>query len=191
MIAKIRGTLDSSSTSHLIISAGSLGYRVFVTPEALSEAKRAAGEISLWTYHAIREESQELFGFFKKEELEFFELLLKVPGVGPKSALSIMSVAPLVTLRRAIGAGDVSYMTKVSGIGKKTAEKVVLELRDKLGSAEEYPEMKGDLDVLEALKSLGYDRHEARKVLSHIPQELTQTNDRVKEALRLLSKNHS
>jgi len=159
-----------------------------MTSEALALAKRTEGEISLWTYHAIREESQELYGFPKKEELEFFELLLKVPGVGPRSALSVMGVATLETLRKAISARDISYMTKISGIGKKTAEKIVLELKDKLVGGDDSPEMKSDLDVLEALKSLGYDRHEAREIVMKLPKETTGTSDRVKEALKLLSK---
>jgi Holliday junction DNA helicase RuvA len=138
---------------------------------------------------AVRENSLDLYGFVTTEEMDFFTLLLDVSGIGPKSALSILIVAPLDTLKKAIATGDTSYLNKVSGIGKKTAEKIVIELRDKLhafkheGSASE---LRGESDVVEALKSLGYSQNEARDVLKQVPATIEGTNARIKEALKIL-----
>src|SRR3989344_6995648 len=115
MIAKINGKLDYQTGSYAIVIVGGLGYRIFMTPEALVKAKKIGEELSLWTYHVIREDSQELFGFFEHDELGFFEMLLRVPGIGPRSALAIMAAAPLKTLKKAGGSGDFCNLTKSSG----------------------------------------------------------------------------
>jgi Holliday junction DNA helicase RuvA len=133
----------------------------------------------------------DLYGFRNTNELSFFELLLDVSGIGPRSALGILAIASIETLRRAIATGDTTYLNKVSGIGKKTAEKIVLELRDKF---EDYKDdsmsdgaIKEEGDLLEALKSLGYSQNEARDALKQIPSSVEGTNARIKEALRILS----
>jgi Holliday junction DNA helicase RuvA len=129
----------------------------------------------------------ELFGFTDREELSLFEMLIEVSGIGPRSALAILSLATVDTLRTAIGANDLTYLTKVSGIGKKTAEKIVLELRDKIGNiGATAPELKDDGDVIEVLMSLGYSRDDARNVMRKVPAAAAGTSARVKEALRLL-----
>ena len=132
----------------------------------------------------------ELFGFFHREELEFFELLIGISGIGPKSALGVMALAPLDTLKRAIAAGEITYLTKVSGIGKKMAQKIILELREKLAgeAAGEAGELAADADVLEALISLGYSRAQARGALQKIPSTIISTNDRIKEAIKILGR---
>jgi Holliday junction DNA helicase RuvA len=118
------------------------------------------------------------------EELHFFEMLLNVSGIGPKGALSILGIASLSTLRRAISTGDTAYLTKVSGIGRKTAEKIVIELRDKVGEEKEGS-LQGELDALEALKSLGYSQNEARDALKKVPPDAN-TNTKIREALKIL-----
>jgi len=124
------------------------------------------------------------------EEMSFFDLLLDVSGIGPKSALSIITVASVETLKKAIATGDTSYLNKVSGIGKKTAEKIVIELRDKLHAHKGEGEVSGLLreesDIIEALKALGYSQNEARDTLKQIPHTIDGTNARIKEALRIL-----
>ena len=118
----------------------------------------------------------------------FFEMLIGISGIGPKSAMSILSAAPIETLRAAVSSGDPTHLTSISGIGKKNAEKIVLELKGKLvfTSDEMTGVMKDESDVVEALKSLGYSQKEARDALKRIPKEITGTSEKVKHALKVL-----
>lgn len=172
------------SDKFLIVEAGGVGYKINVSPDTLSRATRQEGEIFLWIHTHVREDILDLYGFLKREELEFFEMLINVSGIGPKGALAVLSVASIETLRRAIGSGDISYLTKISGIGKKTAEKIVIELRDKIGE-EKGTSLQGELDALEALKSLGYSQNEAREALKKTAPDLN-TNVKIREALKIL-----
>ena len=128
----------------------------------------------------------DLYGFLDRQELEFFEMLINVSGIGPKGALSILGIASIETLRKAISTGDTAYLTKVSGIGRKTAEKIVIELRDKMGEAKTGTSLQGELDALEALRSLGYSQSEAREALKKVLPN-TDTNTKIREALKMLS----
>jgi Holliday junction DNA helicase RuvA len=139
----------------------------------------------LWIHTHVREDALDLFGFLERKELEFFEMLIGVSGIGPRSALAILGIASIETLRKAIGTGDTSYLTKISGIGRKTAEKIVLELRDKIGEEKGGSSLQGELDALEALKSLGYSQNEARDALKKVPAD-TNTNTKIREALKIL-----
>ena len=137
----------------------------------------------------MREDSQELYGFLHYPELELFELLIGISGIGPKGALGVMAIAPVDTLKKAIASGDTSYLTRVSGIGRKTAEKVVLELKEKLagrGVSVSAPELKDEADALDALVALGYSQREARDALAAVPQDITSIEKRVREALKRL-----
>ncbi len=166
-----------------------MGYKVFCSPEVLALQSLGA-QSSLWTYTAVRETALDLYGFATTDELGFFELLLDVSGIGPKSALSILSVASIDTLKTAIATGDTSYLNKVSGIGRKTAEKIVIELRDKLhahkGEDGTPSTLRSESDVVEALKTLGYSQNEARDALKEVPRSVEGTNARIKEALKIL-----
>lgn len=188
MIRHLSGTLLTKDIGSVIINVGGVGYCVHVSNATLGDIPTETGSpMSLWTHMAVRETSMELFGFTDRDELSLFEMLIDVSGIGPRSALAILSLASVDTLRTAIGSGDLAYLTKVSGIGKKTAEKIVLELRDKIGSVgASAPELKEDGDVVEVLMSLGYSRDDARDVVRKIPVAATGTSSRVKEALRLL-----
>src|SRR6185312_4129565 len=139
-----------------IISCGGVGYKVAATKDTLARLKTGASA-TVWTHLAVREDSLDLYGFLSEEELMFFGLLLTVSGIGPKSALAILDIATVESLRSAISAGNASYLTKVSGVGKKTAEKIVLELRDKVGAAtsDSAAARSGDEEALEAMRSLG------------------------------------
>ena len=188
MISKITGIVSYADPRFFIIETNGIGYKVFTTAGMLE--KNLSGEISLWTYLAVRENALDLYGFLSHEELEFFELLISVSGIGPKSALSILNSANPATIRKAAMTEDPSYLTKVSGIGKKTAEKIVLELRNKFNdydeeSAESIPH---ESDSLEALKALGYDERTAREALKKVPKDITNTSESIKQALKILSK---
>lgn len=186
MIGHIRGTVLHKDLGHVIVDVGGIGYSVAISSEA---SKKLSGkEISLWTYLAVRENAMDLFGFADRNELALFELLLTVSGIGPKSALAILSLASPEILQRAIAQNDLSYLTKVSGIGKKTAEKILVELKDKVGTVYGGEELSGDADVVEVLKSFGYSHHEARSAMQKVDANITGTSERVKEALKNLGK---
>ena len=190
MIAHIKGKIIEKNTKFLVIEANSVGYMIYVSTSTLSVSPAVGSEFSLWTYLAVRENALDLYGFETLDEKNFFELLISVSGIGPKNALSILSIAPMETLKKAIATGDMSYMTKVSGIGKKTAEKIVVELRDKLaslGHKDEDGTLAGEADVMMALMSLGYSQNESRNAVKEIDQSLS-TNDKIKQALKILGR---
>jgi holliday junction DNA helicase RuvA len=189
MISHLKGTLLEREIGSVILDVGGVGYRVNVSNATFALLPSETGStIELYIHMAVRENSIELYGFADKDEMGLFELLIGVSGIGPKSGLAILSLANAGTLKTAIAKNDVSYLTKVSGIGKKTAEKIVLELKDRIGShAAMGPELKEDADVVEVLMSLGYPREEARDVVKRLPEDASGTSSRVREALRLLS----
>ena len=187
MIGHLIGRVTAIRPGYAIVTAGGVGYKVFATRELLLTLKEDT-EASVWTHLAVRESILDLYGFSNEEELRLFELLLTVSGIGPKSALAILDIASVETLRSAISAGNASYLTKVSGIGKKTAEKIVLELRDKVGASIEgsAASLHGDEEALEAMRALGYTQAEARDALRKVPQEIERSNERLREALKIL-----
>ncbi len=185
MIRFVEGTVKEISPLGLVVTLGGIGFFIRTTREA---SQVALGSVaSLHTYLAVREDALELYGFPHKDELSFFELLLSVSGIGPRSALAILGMGDLEAIRRAIGSGDTHYLTKVSGIGRKTAERIVVELRDKVGTSRSGESSAEDVDVLEALLSLGYGAKEAREALKTASKEAAGTKDKLKEALKRLS----
>ncbi|MEY4747267.1 MAG: hypothetical protein RLZZ416_316 [Candidatus Parcubacteria bacterium] len=188
MIGRLEGSVKAVRTGFVILSAGGVGYKVFATRESLARMKHEE-TIAVWTHLAVREGVLDLYGFASEEELRFFELLMTVPGIGPKSALAILDIASIGTLQNAIAAGNASYLTNVSGVGKKTAEKIVLELKDKVGRADEGASgaLRGDEEALEAMRSLGFSQAEAREALRKVPAKIEKASDRLREALKIAS----
>ncbi|MHB8652223.1 MAG: Holliday junction branch migration protein RuvA [Minisyncoccota bacterium] len=192
MIGKLTGTILFKSERFVILDVGNVGYKVFITLECLRTLPREGeGGASLWIHTVVREDALDLYGFLDRAELDLFEKLITISGVGPRSALSIIGMAPVEMLRRAIGSGDTTYLTKVSGIGRKTAEKIVLELKESLGFRDEKGSTgtQGEIDAIEALEALGYTARAARDALAHIPPTVTDAPSRVKEALKFLGNN--
>jgi Holliday junction DNA helicase RuvA len=185
MIASLRGAITNISHGFAIVEVGGVGYKVFLA-EDTALAMSVGSEVTLFTYMAVRETALELFGFQTETEQNFFELLLEVPGVGPRSALNILSLADVHTLKEAIASKNASYLTRVSGIGKKSAEKIVITLQDKVGIAS--GDLTGEADAQEALRALGYSPKEAREALRAVPHEVTEIQERVREALKILGK---
>lgn len=187
MVGHLEGKVVFKGERYAILGVGGVGYKVFVSAAANKELV-AGSQAKLWTHLHIREDAMELYGFLHRAELEFFEMLISISGIGPKSALGVMALAPVDTIKRAISSGDTSYLTKVSGIGRKTAGKIVLELKDKFGfgkvsfTGEEFKE---DTDILDALISLGYSQKEARDMIQRIPQDIKGRDKRLKEALKI------
>jgi len=192
MISHLEGTIIFKGERFAVVSAGGVGYKVHLAPETLRSIPPQGEVIKLWTHLHVRETDMELYGFFTYAEMQFFEVLIGVSGVGPKSAIGILGIAPLDTLKRAIAAGETTYLTKVSGIGKRMAEKIILELRDKLGGAAMSEGMRADLqadtDVLDALIAMGYSQNDARHAVSRVPADITGIKERLGEALKALGK---
>jgi Holliday junction DNA helicase RuvA len=209
MISRLTGTIAHIELKYAILDVNGVGYKVYTTADVLSglgKLKKTSSEaVTLWTYLAVRDDALDLYGFANGGELSFFELLISISGIGPKSALGILNIASVEALDNAIRTGDTTHLVKVSGVSKKMAEKIVLELKDKIGDenlagqTEEYAHavktgMKGDADALEALKALGYQPTEARDALKEVAKaagkagkELKDTGDKVKAALKLLN----
>ena len=189
MIAKLTGKVAHLDLKYLIIDIHGVGYKVFATTETLEKAGEVGEEIALWIHHVVREDASDLFGFPTRESIGLFELLIGISGVGPKTALGILNVTTLDTIREAVETGDISYLTKISGIGKKMAEKMIIELRDKLGTSDETyisGSLKDGALAIEALKSLGYSERESRDAVKKLGKEITSTQDIVKAALKVL-----
>jgi Holliday junction DNA helicase RuvA len=185
MIGSITGKIQHKGTGFLIVDAHGVGYKVSVTPPLHFESKIGA-DLSLVIHTYVREDQLSLYGFQTLPELEFFELLLTVSGVGPKSALGIMSISSLEMIKSAIASGDAGLFKKVSGIGTKTAERVIVELREKMKSQGNATPMASEhSDALEALISLGYKEQQAREALKNIP-ESKNIQDKIKLALKAL-----
>jgi len=187
MIGFLEGVVRAHHGGSLLLLINGVGYKVAVTKAALlkySPGKDAA----LFVHTIVREEALDLYGFETSDELRFFEMFLTVSGVGPKSALAIIDIASTETLRTAIARGNSEYLTKVSGIGRKTAEKIVIELREKVGvgSDESSLALKGDEEALEAMRALGYSQNEARDALRKVSHEITGGTARLREALKIL-----
>jgi holliday junction DNA helicase RuvA len=191
MIAKLKGKIDYLQEKFVVLDIAGIGYKVFVTPYT---SGKIAGkeELELFTHTHLREDSLDLYGFLSLEELEMFELLLSITGVGPKAGLGILTVATPKTIRTAVLNEDASLLTKVSGIGKKTAERIILELGNKIAdlSQGEKDEAVLDSDAIEALLGMGYSMVEAREVLKSAPKEIKDVGERIKWALRNLGKNN-
>ena len=191
MIAFLEGTVALKTEKFVVVTVDGVGYKVFCGQETLQKIPEKGHSVKLWIHHHVREDIDDLYGFLQYAELELFELLLGVSGVGPKGGLGILGIAPVDTLKKAIAAGDISYLTRVSGIGKKIAEKVVLELKEKMagrGVIIEAPELQEEADALDALVSLGYSSREAREALAQVSLEVRDPGKRVREALRSLGR---
>lgn len=163
MIGKLSGVVESLPDGSMVVEVSGVGYVVRVPFSALV---RNGERISLFIHTAVREDAIDLYGFPTERELSFFKLLMSVSGIGPKTALGILNVADVQTLTNAIARGDAASLTKVYGLGKKSAERIIVELRDKVGRAyEDALHEMSDIEVLEALETLGYSAAETRKAL--------------------------
>jgi len=198
MIALVRGTLVYKSVDHVIVDVGGVGYRLFI-PLSTFYTLPDSGDVSLYTHTHVREDALQLYGFLTLEEKELFRILIGISGIGPKLAVNILSHIPVSDLKNAIATGDVKRLSGLPGIGKKTAERLVLELKDKVGpasgsaTAAETPMSAASSsaslidDVLSALVNLGYKENQARKVLEamELAPEITM-EDALKGALKVL-----
>jgi Holliday junction DNA helicase RuvA len=186
VIARLRGKPVASTPEGLVLDVGGVGYLVAATPNAVRKADET-DELVVETYLHVREDTLQLYGFADRAERELFVQLLSVNGVGPKVALAIVSGSPAADLRRAIVSGDAARFQAIPGIGKKTADRIVLELREKLGDATlapaAVPAGEGHLVARDALVELGYSVLEAERALAETDPELP-PEERVRVALK-------
>lgn len=192
MISYLSGKIKHKNDKFIILDVNGVGYQVFVSPMTLAAIGKNE-KVELYTKLFVREDAMELYGFLTNEELIFFEQLLTVTSVGPKSALNIMSVGKIEDIKKAIIHGDPAILTKVSGIGTKTAGRLILELKNKISIEPKETgkvdlENIGDNQAIDALKNLGYSQAEAMMALQKVDNKITNIEERVKEALKILGK---
>lgn len=188
MIALLEGKIELKTSKLAIINVNGVGYRVFCVKSILDKLKNGESA-KLFIYLCSRENILDLYGFSSFDDLEFFEILISVRGIGPKAALSVMALAPTKTLKQAIASGQKSLLTKVSGIGQRTAERIILELKDKIvAPIADIQKLSSNSEAIDALVSLGYTSQQAREALEQIPAKINGVASRVKEALKILGK---
>ena len=180
MIARLRGHVSGRVGSGLIVDVNGVGYLVHATPSVL---RLGDGEVTVETYTVVREDALQLYGFATADERELFELLLGVNGVGPKVALAIVSGSSPAELRRAIAREDVKRFQAIPGIGLKTAQRVVLELKEKLSLVDAVDDIGGDLTARDALVELGWTLVDAERALAGVDPALP-VEEQVRHALR-------
>lgn len=187
MISTLKGTVTDKGENFLVVETGGLGFKIHLTAPLVARWGAMGRQVQLFTHLHLRENEVSLYGFETKSELTFFQALLGVSGIGPKVALGALSGANVDALRSAIAAGDSDYLTQLPGIGKKTAQRIILDLRGKLEAEELIPApvlSSVDEDVLAALLSMGYSESETRAALASLPQEEMPVEERLLLALR-------
>ena len=185
MIAYLEGEIILKKEKHIVLKTGNVGYKVFLSKKALSMLPQAADSIKLYCFTNVKENAIDIYGFLTQEELDFFEVLDSIRGVGPKAALEISSIGSLEKIKQRVLAKDEKVFEGIPGIGKKKAMTIMLELTGKI---KEMPSSKDSLDEAEdALVNLGFSRQKAKQVLENISKEL-KTEERIKRALNVLGK---
>lgn len=196
MIAQLRGRVLSKSPGEVVLEVGGVGYLIAIPVSTFYRLHETGSEASLLTYTHVREDTLALFGFFSKEEQVLFEMLIGVAGVGPKLAINVLSGIEAPELVQALRAGDIARLTRIPGVGKKTAERLVVELRDKAHKlplstteAREAPSGASRDDLVSALANLGYSRPEAEKAVERALKEdgAGRFEDLLRRSLRILS----
>jgi len=191
MIALVRGTVIEKFRNSVVVDVAGVGYEIQVPANDYNQAAPSA-EVKFYTHHHVREQSEELFGFSTLTAKRLFEMLITVQGIGPKAALAILSLGEAEAVRSAIASEDVKYIATATGVGKKTAEKLVVSLRDKVGAPTYVPSRDGETgaqinlagdEALDALMALGFNLADATTALSNVPNDLS-TAERVKLALK-------
>lgn len=198
MISYIKGTLERRAESYIIVETGGIGYQIFVSPATLAKLPQTGAEVKVFTYFSVKDDGMSLYGFSSVEEQEMFHKLLTVSGVGPKGALGFLSVLKPSEIIMAILSDDVKTLSKAPGVGRKTAQRVILDLKDKCKTEDAIAlggeELQGMTEVLvdgdakfeaiDAMTALGYSRSEAAKAVNAVAAEGMSTEDILKAALK-------
>lgn len=197
MIYNVRGTLTYTDINYAVVECGGVGFKCFVSMTTLKELPPLGKEANLYTYLAVREDAMDLFGFATQQELDAFKLLITISGVGPKAAMAVLSVLPPDRLSIAVSSGDVKSIQSAQGVGKKTAERIVLELKDKMlgiapsnaAAVQSIQAVASNSDAQEAVEvlvSLGFNQSDAATVVGAMDKGLS-VDDMIRKGLKQLS----
>jgi len=188
MISYLKGKIILKKDKFVILNVNGVGYKIFISEKTRLQIPKENEELEIFCFLSARESGMELYGFLNYEELEFFQVLESISGVGPKAALEIASLGPLENFKKEIEEGNTQVFEKIPGIGKKKAQKIILELSGKLKEALKERKKGGEEDgeACQALVNLGFSRQEAKNALSKVAQDKTDTKEKVKEALKIL-----
>lgn len=198
MIAYIKGKLETKSSTYVVVDVNGIGYKIFMSGTAISEMAETGEEVKIHTHYYVREDNISLYGFNTQEELKMFELLLSVSGVGAKSAIAMLSAIKPSSFALAVISNDVKALTKIPGVGPKSAQRIILELKDKLKTEQaitesEDTEIKTIIanntnvdEAISALQVLGYNRREIEKAFERMPNKDLSVEDLIKQALKIL-----
>lgn len=197
MYAYIKGDLEEKSNGSVVVENNGIGYKIFMSNTAIGRLGELHSKVKVYTYYQVREDNISLYGFNTKEELRMFELLLSVSGIGSKSAINMMSNIDVSSFAIAVVSNDVKKISSIKGIGNKTAQRIVLELKDKLKAEQELTkideikevvqEEEGASEAQDALQILGYNRKDVENVLKKIDTKNLTTEEIIKQALKYLS----
>lgn len=196
MYAYIKGTLEDKANNYVVIDNSAIGYKIFMSAKSINEIGSIGDNVKVYTYYYVREDNISLYGFLTNEELRMFELLLQVSGIGAKSAIAMLSEITPSSFALAVISNDITKLVKIPGIGKKSAERIILELKDKLkaeqaiGKTEEVQVavVQDDIidEVIEALQVLGYNKKEIEKALEKLDRSNLSVEETIKQTLKLL-----
>lgn len=191
MIGSLQGTVELLDRPYILLQIGGVGYKVLVTNEVSSKIKLGE-KLKLFTYTHVKEDALDLFGFEELEDLKLFENFLTVPGIGPKTAMNVFSFHKRENIINAILTGDVSLLTSVPRLGTKNAQKIIIELKSKIGSTKDLDltgkELEEQTEVINALKNFGFTTQEAHKAIKDIKKDGLSTEERIRQALKYLAK---
>ena len=198
MFAYVKGTLEEKMSQYIVVETMGIGYKIFMSKSAIGRVGEIESNVKIFTHYHVREDDISLYGFLTNEELKMFELLISVSGVGAKSAISMLSNITPSEFAMSIITNDITKLTKVPGIGKKSAERIVLELKDKLKAEQEITKTEETQQVIEinensseaisALQILGYNRKEIEKALEKFDYKTMSIEDIIRNGLNYLSK---
>lgn len=189
MFYSIEGILVKKSDKFIVIENHGLGFRIFVSQETNAKLPKLGETTKLFLYHHVREDAMDLYGFLQKEEMELFEMLISVSGIGPKTALGLIGLSSVENLKTAIVSGKADFLHRAPGIGQKTAERIILELKSKLAEESgDGSKLESDMELEDALVDLGYDKSVSRQAIKKIPEGIIDSEKRLKEVLKLLGK---
>ncbi len=191
MFYSISGKLIVKKQSFVVIEANGIGFKLFVSSKTARQLPKIGSHSALFCYTNIKQDGAQLYGFASERELEIFELLISANGIGPKAGLKIFEAIKIDNLLAAIKQGRSDLLTKVAGIGDKKAQRLILELRDKIKhykSEEEIALMEIDVDIEKALENLGYRQNEIKEAIKKVPPKIKKIEERIRVALKFLSK---
>lgn len=198
MLAYVKGTLEMKLTDYVVIDAGGLGYKVYMSTTGMEKLGNIGDKVKVYTYYRVREDDISIFGFNTNEELRMFELLISVSGVGAKTALTMIAVSDPSEFAIAVVSDDVSYLTRIPGIGAKSAQRIILELKDKMKKENAISQIKDTKvkaavvdnnkveEAISALQVLGYNKKEIEKAFMKIDKKDLSTEELIKKGLSIL-----